>query len=95
MHRQFARRGLAVLAINIQEDRRTVEAWVKTAGVTARILLDPRGDAVRAYRVTGTPTAVLVGRDGGMVARAVGTRSWLGEAGRALLAALLAAPPGR
>ncbi len=94
MHREYRDRGLTVLAINIREDPGTVAAWVKKARVTARVLLDPRGDAVKAYRVTGTPTTVLIGRDGQLVARAVGTRAWLGEAGRALLAALLEAPAG-
>jgi hypothetical protein len=94
MHREYGARGLAILAVNIREDRRTVESWVKQAGVTFRVLLDPRGDAVAAYRVTGTPTVVLIGRDGRLVARGVGTREWTGEAGRALLAALLKAPGG-
>jgi hypothetical protein len=81
-----------VLGINIKESRETVAAWVKRRGITARVLLDPDGAVTRAYRVGFTPTVVLVGRDGGMVARASGTRDWSKDTGRALLRLLLAAP---
>jgi len=92
VHRERKDRRLTVLAIDIREDPRKVEAWVKAKGVTAAVLLDRDGAVTSAYRVTATPTAVLIGRDGRMVARAVGTRPWDGAAGRALLDALLAAP---
>jgi hypothetical protein len=42
--------------------------------------------------VTATPTVVLIGRDGRMLARATGTRPWDSRPGRALLDAALAAP---
>ncbi len=94
MHREFGPRGLTVLAVNIQEDRATAARWVKEHRVTTTILLDRDRAATAAYEVRGTPTVVLIGRDGRMVGKAVGPRDWLGERGRALLAALLA-PAGR
>ena len=45
-----------------------------------------------AYKVTGTPTVVLIGRNSRLVGRAVGSRDWAGEKGRALLKALLSNP---
>ena len=81
-----------MLAIDIQEDPAKVEAWVKANGFTAPVLLDRGGAVASAYRVTATPTAVLVGRDGRMLARATGTRPWDSAAGRALLDAALAVP---
>lgn len=89
MHREFGDRGLTVLSIDIQEDRDKVAAWVKSRGVTVPVLLDPDGAVSAAYRVTGTPTAFLVGRDGKLVARAVGAKPWLSRDGRVLLDALL------
>jgi len=83
---------LAVLAVNLQESREAVAAWVKSRGTTVRVLLDPDGEVTSAFRVRATPTVVLIGRDGRMVARASGTRSWADETGRALFRALLAAP---
>lgn len=93
LNREFKGRKLAVLAVNIQESRDRVAAWVKSRGITSRVLLDGDGAVTGAYRVTGTPTVVLIGRDGKMVARAVGTRAWTGDKGRALLRALGAGAP--
>ena len=89
MQREFGARGLTVLAVDIQEDPVKVAAWVKQRGLTTAVLLDRDGSVSSSYRVTGTPTAFLVGRDGKLVAKAVGTKPWLSSDGRALLEALL------
>jgi hypothetical protein len=65
---------------------------VKDKGVTSTVLLDTDGSVTGAYRVTGTPTVVLIDRAGRQVARAVGMRPWTGDKGRALVAALLGRP---
>ncbi|MFI5327349.1 MAG: TlpA family protein disulfide reductase [Candidatus Rokuibacteriota bacterium] len=88
------RRGqpFTVLAVSIQEPRDVVAGYVKGAGVSASVLLDGDGTVAREYRVRATPTTIVVGRDGRLVARAAGTREWDGKAGRAFLDALVAAP---
>ncbi len=92
VQKEFGPRGLSILLINIQESRDTAARWVKEKGVTPRVLFDFDGTVTVAYRVTGTPTVVLVGRDGKMVGRAIGMRPWTSPAGRALLNALLESP---
>jgi peroxiredoxin len=92
VHKEFGPRGLTVLAVNIQESRATVAKWVRENNVTSRVLFDADGAVTAAYRVTATPTVVLVGRDGKLVGRAVGTRGWTSAAGRALLNALIDSP---
>ena len=89
MHKEFGPKGLSILLINIQERRDTAARWAKEKGITPRVLLDPDGSVTGAYRVTATPTVVLIGRDGKMVGRAIGMRAWTSPAGRALLSALL------
>jgi peroxiredoxin len=81
-----------VLAVSIEEPRDLVASYVKGAGVTSSVLLDGDGAVAREYRVRATPTTVVIGRDGRLVARAAGTREWDGKAGRAFLDALVAAP---
>jgi peroxiredoxin len=88
--REHRARGLALLAVNIEEDRETVARWARAKKVTSTLLLDPTGSVNRAYRVTGTPTVFVVGRDGRLVAKAVSTMPWTGPEGRAFLQALLA-----
>ena len=92
--REFGPQGLTVLLVDIQESRETVARWIKEKGITARVVLDPDGAVTTAYRVTATPTVVLIGRDGKLVGRGAGNRGWTSDAGRALLNALLQ-PAGR
>jgi cytochrome c biogenesis protein CcmG/thiol:disulfide interchange protein DsbE len=92
LHRELGPQGLAVWAINIAEPPARVAEWVRQRGLTMPVLLDADGTVTRAYRVTATPTVVLVGRDGQWLGRGVGPRDWDTE-GRPLLTALLARRP--
>ena len=88
VQRQWKDRGLVVLAVNIEESKSTVAAWVKEKKVTVPVLLDADGAITRRYRVTGTPTVFVVGRDGTMVGVASGTKAWTSDKGKALLGRL-------
>ena len=87
--KELGPQGVAVLAVNMEEPRGLVARWVKDNAVTSTVLLDADGAVTRAYRVTGTPTVVLVGRDGRLVGRAIGSRPWLDGKAQALFKALL------
>ena len=89
VHKEFNQRGLTVLAVNVQEHRDQVANWVEEKNVTSPILLDADGAVARWYGVTGTPTVVLIGQQGELIGRAVGSREWTGEKGRGLFEALL------
>ena len=90
VHREYGPRGLVVLAVNMEESRETVGAWVGDKKITMTVLLDPSGEASSAWSIAYTPTVYLVGRDGRLVARGIGNRGWTAPEGRALLEALLA-----
>jgi len=92
IHRELHDQGLTILAINLGESRGVVAPWVEQRHLTFPILLDESGAVAGAYRVRGTPTVVLVDRQGRLLGRTVGSREWDTE-GRPLLAALLAARP--
>jgi len=92
MHQQRKDQKFTVLLIDIQENAERVATWVKAKGLTPIVLLDKDAAVSRAYRVTATPTVVIIGRDGKMVARGTGTRPWITRTGRQLLDALVAAP---
>jgi peroxiredoxin len=79
LHRDLSRKGLAVIAVNIEESRSTVDAWVKEKHVTIPILLDTDGAVTRQYGVIATPTAFLIDRQGRLLGRVVAAR--LGLAG--------------
>jgi cytochrome c biogenesis protein CcmG, thiol:disulfide interchange protein DsbE len=92
IHQELKDQGLTILAVNMGESRAVVAKWVRDKGVATSVLLDSDRAVTRAYGVTGTPTVYLVSRAGQMVGKAFGQRSWTSDAGRALLAALLAQP---
>ena len=77
------------MAVNIQESREKVAAWAKDKNVSFMILLDPTGAVTRHYEVTATPTVFVLARDGKLVGKALGTKSWTSERGRALLTRLV------
>jgi cytochrome c biogenesis protein CcmG/thiol:disulfide interchange protein DsbE len=89
VHQEFNQKGLTVLAVNVQENRSRVAKWVKEKNVTSLVLLDADGAVARLYGVTGTPTVLLIGRQGELIGRAVGSRAWTGEKGHGLFEALL------
>jgi peroxiredoxin len=89
VHREYKDRGLVVLAISIEENRRKVAAWGPSRSLTMPLLLDPDGAVSGAYRITATPTVFLIGRDGRLVAKGTGTKPWTSDAGRAMLHHLL------
>jgi peroxiredoxin len=90
VHREYAPRGLVVLAVNMEESRETVRAWVRDRGITMDVLLDVTGDVNAAWNVTHSPMVFIIGRDGRLIARAIGNRPWTEAEGRALLDALVA-----
>ena len=56
---------VAILAVDLQEDARTVREFVDRLGLRALVpLLDHDGAVVRGYGVVGLPTTFFVDRDG-------------------------------
>jgi Redoxin len=92
LKRQRDGQPFTIVAVDIEETPERVADWVRGAGVTVPVLLDKDGAVARAYKVTATPTVLLIGRDGRAVGRGVGTRPWDGPTGRKLLDALIVAP---
>jgi len=90
LHREYKDKGLVVLAVDIEEKPEVVARWVKEKSLTMPVLLDVDGKVNDAWGVTSTPTVFLVGRDGRLVAKAIGSRPWMSDKGRQLFAHLLA-----
>ncbi len=89
LYKDLERDGLTVLLVNIAETRETVVGALSSRRYTAPVLLDPNGKTTESYRVAGTPTVFIIGRDGMILGSAVGPGPWAEAAGRALLEALL------
>ncbi len=64
IHDRYAGDGVVVLAINIEENRRTVEEYIAEAGYTFTVLLDPNGETADAYSVWAIPHTIIIDRQG-------------------------------
>jgi len=82
----------SVLLVNYRERPEKVNAFVKAHRLTPPVALDRDGVVTAAYRVTGTPTVIVIDRQSNMVARAIGPQGWTGGSARKLLDLLVDAP---
>lgn len=56
--------GFTVLAVNSQEDARTVNAFIQAGGFSFPVLLDTKAEVMELYQVRGLPTSFIIDRDG-------------------------------
>jgi thiol-disulfide isomerase/thioredoxin len=76
LYRRFRGGDLEFLAMDIQEDRETVAAFMKERGLSFPAALDSTGRISGEYGVRGIPTTFIIDREGGVVAASVGGRDW-------------------
>jgi peroxiredoxin len=56
--------GFVVLAVDVQEERDVVRAFMEDMGATFPALLDAQAEVTLAYRIRGLPTSVFIDQDG-------------------------------
>ncbi len=71
LHEEFAPKGLVVLAITDEEPER-IRKFVQNHNYTFTVLLDPKDEVFKLYKVEAIPTLIIVGRDGVVVEHFVG-----------------------
>jgi len=76
LYSQLKGQGLEILAVDLQEDKATVERFVKELGLTFPVLLDTAGSVGTQYGARAIPTTYLFDRKGFIFARMVGARQW-------------------
>lgn len=55
---------LVILAVNVGEDKNTVQKFIKDNGYNFPILLDVTGEVSQKYQVTGIPTSYFIDTEG-------------------------------
>jgi thiol-disulfide isomerase/thioredoxin len=76
LYKKYRDRGLDVLAVNCQEQRGDVAAFMKNSGLSFPAALDRSGEVSMRYGVRAIPTTYIIGRDGRIVSRITGSLSW-------------------
>jgi thiol-disulfide isomerase/thioredoxin len=85
LRRQFDARDLVVLTITTDQQRDSIQAFLKSLGLSLPVLLDESRNVSDSYLVRGLPTTFVLARDGRLVGRAVGPRVWDGPDAVALV----------
>jgi len=68
--------GIAFLGVNVGEGADTIFEFTGRYPVSFPLLMDSDGEVVKRYPVSGLPTTYIIGPDGRVVRRVVGSREW-------------------
>ncbi len=89
LYRAYKDKGLTVLAVDVREGAKAVQAFAKELNLSFPMLLDRDGSVAHAYGVRPLPATYLVGRDGKVMWRALGSREWSSATARQYFSSLL------
>jgi thiol-disulfide isomerase/thioredoxin len=64
INRQYGKRGVVVVGVNVEPDRSAALDWLKETPVTFPILSDADSHVSAAYHVEGMPNTVILDRKG-------------------------------
>lgn len=64
LQKELHDRGFTALAINVDEERKSADAFLARRPHTLTVVFDPQGRAAAAFRLQGMPSTVLLDREG-------------------------------
>ena len=64
IHQRYERLGFTLLGVNVEEDSKMAENWLKDRPVSFPILFDPENGVSKLYDVAAMPSTVIVDRKG-------------------------------
>ena len=76
LNRAMTGKPFVILAVNLRETGAQVTRFAQEHPMSFAYVLDPLGVVARDYGVTGIPLTYVIGRDGTVMARAIGPREW-------------------
>lgn len=75
LHQRYRDQGLAVLAINLQQSRESVQEYLAGLSISYPVLLDNAGEMAGRYGVAALPLVYLLDRQGRLYTRMLGGAS--------------------
>jgi thiol-disulfide isomerase/thioredoxin/outer membrane lipoprotein-sorting protein len=72
LHEDYRAQGLVVLAVDVGENRETVEKFLKTRTVPYPVIMGDEAGIPAAYGVSAFPTFVMIGPDGKIASHQIG-----------------------
>ena len=67
MHRRYGRRGLQIVAVNLDKDRAAAEAFLRETPAEFELKFDPQGRLAEAFDVQAMPTSYLIDASSGEI----------------------------
>ena len=64
MQQKYSADGLAIVAINLDEQHADAEKFLKETPADFTVIYDPEGKLAEQYGIYGMPSSFLIGRDG-------------------------------
>lgn len=72
IYQAFKSQGLAVVSVNIDQDKQTIETFIHDLDLSYETLLDKKGLIAKKYSVNALPFALIVDRRGNLGPRFLG-----------------------
>jgi len=88
---KYQNQGLAILAVNLDEDRAKADQFLSDVPADFDIAFDPSGTSAEQLQVMGMPSTYIFGRDGNLRERVIGFSKARSEEHEALIAELMEA----
>ena len=60
LYREFKDKGLEVIAVNVDEQRKDAETFLRTNPHTLKVMFDPRAKVPEAFGTIGMPTSYII-----------------------------------
>jgi peroxiredoxin len=76
LYQKLKDRGLVILAVDLQEDAKSVRKFVDEHKLTFPVLLDADGRVGATYGARNIPTTYIIGRDGSALGGTIGGHEW-------------------
>jgi thiol-disulfide isomerase/thioredoxin len=92
LHREYRSRGVQIVAVNLDEQRRDADAFLDEHPHEMLVLFDPSASVLKAFRAPGVPSSYLIDRQGRIRHTHAGYTAATLERYRRQLDALLAEP---
>ncbi len=75
LYRTYRRKGVAIFAVNIGDQREVIRETLAGVSVSFPILTDPTRKSVKPYNVTGVPRTFILDRNGTIRYKIIGSTS--------------------
>jgi thiol-disulfide isomerase/thioredoxin len=72
LHERYSARGLTIVAINLDKDRRAADAFLEKFPARFLVAFDASGKTAEAYRVSAMPSSFLIGPTGTLLSSHAG-----------------------